>query len=257
MRHRLNPGIESLETKNLLSHVAMGMPKQGHLARWEEMVRHRLNPRIESLETKNLLSRVAMGMIGPKLPGSVSGAFRTPTPPIGMPTPPIRMPIPPVRMPIPPIGMPTPPIGMPTPPIGMPTPPIGMPTPPIPSPVYSLATSITTNQTSYLPGQVVKMTFTVTNDTDKTVSVPIGPSIDGFWVTSDGKTVWSSTSGVEPDFIVLEKLAPGQSIILTAAWNATSSMSGTFVVHNQLDSNDSATFEIGVSPVVGPVATRA
>ena len=236
MRHRLNPGIESLETKNLLSHVAMGMPKQGHLARWEETMRHRLNPRIESLETKNLLSRVAMGMIGPQLPGSVSGAFRTPTPPIGMPTPPIRMPIPPIRMPIPPIGMPT---------------------PPIPSPVYSLATSITTNQTSYLPGQVVKMTFTVTNDTDKTVSVPIGPSIDGFWVTSDGKTVWSSTSGVEPDFIVLEKLAPGQSIILTAAWNATSSMSGTFVVHNQLDSNDSATFEIGVSPVVGPVATRA
>ena len=88
------------------------------------------------------------------------------------------------------------------------------------------------------------MTFTETNTSDSTVRVPIGPSIDGFTITHDGATVWKSNSGIEPDFIVLENLAPGASITLTATWTA-SNLTGTFAVHNQLDpEGPAATFEV-------------
>jgi hypothetical protein len=176
------------------------------------------------LETKTLLSQVSVGFIGLQFP---------PGRPI-----PIEAPVTPV------IGMPVSPV------IGTPAPPV------IEMPISSLETSIGTNQKTYSPAQTVAMTFTVTNNTSETVSVPIGPSIDGFSVTSSGKTIWTSNSGVTPDFIALRTLAPGQSINLTANWSAPS-MTGTFAVHNQLDPSDSATFEIGTSPDVIAAAKRA
>ena len=88
------------------------------------------------------------------------------------------------------------------------------------------------------------MTFTETNTSDSTVRVPIGPSIDGFTITQNGATVWRSNSGIEPYFILLENLAPGASITLTATWTA-SNLTGTFAVHNQLDPDGAAaTFEV-------------
>ena len=111
-----------------------------------------------------------------------------------------------------------------------------------------MAVSVTTNQAVYTPGQTVKMTFTETNHTNSSIRVPIGPSIDGFTVTSGGKTIWRSNSGMEPQYIVLENLAPGASITLTATWTA-SSAAGTYTVHNQLDPKAAAaTFEIVASP---------
>ena len=65
------------------------------------------------------------------------------------------------------------------------------------------------------------MTFTETNDSDDTVDVPIGPSIDGFTITSGGKMIWRSNSGVEPDFVYIDHLTPGESITLTAEWTAS------------------------------------
>jgi hypothetical protein len=110
-----------------------------------------------------------------------------------------------------------------------------------------VAISVTTNQAVYTPGQTVKMTFTETNDTKSIMRVPIGPSIDGFTVTSGGKTVWRSNSGIEPQYIVLENLAPGASITLTATWTA-SAVEGTYTVHNQLDPETAAaTFQIVAS----------
>jgi hypothetical protein len=190
----------------------------------EEKMRHQLSPSVDSLETKTLLSQVSVGFIGPQLP---------PGRPI-----PIEAPVTPV------VGMPVSPI------IGTPAPPV------MEMPISSLETSIATNQHKYSPGHTVAMTFTVTNNTSETVSVPIGPSIDGFSVTSSGKTIWTSNSGVTPDFIALRTLAPGQSIHLTANWSAPS-MTGTFAVHNQLDPSDSAKFEIGKSPDVIAAAKRA
>ncbi len=191
---------------------------------------HQFRPSIDSLETKNLLSHVTVGMIGPQLPIGAPGGIGTPITPI------IGMPISPV------VGQPGPTA-------------VGTPAPPISTPVPDLETSLTTNQTVYAPGQVVKMTFTMTNDTGHTVLVPIGPSIDGFSVTLGGRTIWRSNSGPQPFVIALEKLAPGQSMTLTAAWFAPP-LSGTFVVHNQLDPTDTAAFEISTSPPVPPVASR-
>jgi hypothetical protein len=194
------------------------------LVQQEEKMRHQLSPSVDSLETKTLLSQVSVGFIGPELP-------------LGRPIP-IEAPV-------------TPAVGMPVSPI------IGTPAPPVMEmPIASLETSIATNQHKYSPGQTVAMTFSVTNNTSETVSVPIGPSIDGFSVTSSGKTIWTSNSGVTPDFIALRTLAPGQSIHLTADWRAPS-MTGTFAVHNQLDPSDSAKFEIGKSPDVIAAAKRA
>ena len=187
-------------------------------------MRHQLIPSVDSLETKTLLSQGSMGFIGPQLP---------PGKPI-----PIEAPVTPV------VGMPVSPI------IGTPAQPV------MEMPISLLKTNITTSKNTYSPGQTVAMTFTVTNNTSKTVSVPIGPSIDGFSVTSSGKTIWTSNSGVTPDFIALRTLAPGQSIHLTADWSAPS-MTGTFAVHNQLDPSDSAKFEIGKSPDVIAAAKRA
>ena len=184
-------------------------------------MRHQLRPSIDSLETKTLLSQFPVGIIGPQLPIGAPAAVETPVTPV--------------------IGRPVGPV-------------VVSPTPPPAIPIPALATSITTNQTSYTPGQVVEMTFKMTNDTNQTVVVPIGPSIDGFSVTLGGKTIWQSNSGPQPDIIVLDELPTGQSITLTASWVAH--ISGTFVVHNQLDPTDTASFAIASSPVISPFPTR-
>jgi hypothetical protein len=106
-----------------------------------------------------------------------------------------------------------------------------------------LAVSLTTDQTSYMAGQVVHMTFTETNDTGHAVFADYGPSVDGFYISQGGRTIWRSNSGVNPMFIVQRLLMPGQSLTLTANWTATAA-SGTYVVHNQMSASATATFHI-------------
>ena len=111
-------------------------------------MRHQLRPSIEPLETKSLLSHMAVGLIGHELAG-VGPAV---------------------------IGV----------------------------PASSLELSLSTNQTSYAQGQVVRMTFTETNDTGHYVSVELGPAIDGFAITRGGHTIWRSNAGVNPEYILLK-----------------------------------------------------
>jgi hypothetical protein len=111
-----------------------------------------------------------------------------------------------------------------------------------PSATGSVVTSVTTNQSSYAPGQQVEMTFTETNGTGNVVEVVIGPSIDGFYVTDGSKTVWRSNS-VAPDYVMVRKLQPGQSITLTADWTAPNA-AGTYVAHNQLVPDLTASFTV-------------
>ena len=106
----------------------------------------------------------------------------------------------------------------------------------------ALSVSVTTSQSVYQPGQPIQMTFTETNTSSQLVKVEEGPSIDGFIVAQAGKTVWRSNSGINPDFIVLETLKPGQSLTLNATWAGGASqgqspvtVGGTFTVTNQLD----------------------
>jgi hypothetical protein len=164
-------------------------------------LRHQLRPSIESLETKSLLSHMALGLIGHELARAVPAV----------------------------IG----------------------------AAAGAVEVSLTTDQTSYTPGQTVTMTFTETNDTGRNVLVELGPSIDGFSVTRAGQTIWRSNAGLTPDSIVLRELAPGAAITLTAAWSA-SSVTGTYVAHNQLDpGGPSATFEIVTGSAVAAHVGRA
>jgi hypothetical protein len=164
-------------------------------------MRQQLRPSIESLETKSLLSHMALGLLGHALATSVPAA----------------------------IG----------------------------AAGGSLEVSVTTDQTSYTAGQMVRMTFTETNDTGHNVTVGIGPSLDGFSVTKAGKTIWRSNSGLTPDYVVLRELAPGAAITLTAAWSA-SPVTGTYVAYNQLDPDGpSATFQIVASSAVAAHVGRA
>ena len=57
-----------------------------------------------------------------------------------------------------------------------------------------LAYSLTTDQSAYLPGQPVEMTFQETNVSSQPVTVQEGPSIDGFTVSQDGAESWMSRS---------------------------------------------------------------
>jgi hypothetical protein len=97
----------------------------------------------------------------------------------------------------------------------------------------TLTDSLTTNQASYTPGEVVRMTLIETNNTGKSITIGVGPSVDAFSITFGGKTIWRSRSGFTPDYIVREVLRPGQSLTLTAAWTAKSVL-GAYVAHNQM-----------------------
>src|SRR5262245_27350348 len=79
-----------------------------------------------------------------------------------------------------------------------------------------MAFDVTTNQSVYEPGQPVVMTFRETNVSNHVIPVEEGPSIDGFNVVQGGKLIWRSNAGANPLFIVLDKLQPGQSLMLSA-----------------------------------------
>jgi hypothetical protein len=127
---------------------------------------------------------------------------------------------------------------------------IGVSPPPAETGPANLAVSMTTSATTVTPGEVVKLTFTETNNTSHDVFVDYGPSTDGFIIKEGGTTIWQSNAGLNPLYIRLQLLAPGESITLTADWTATSA-SGTFVAFNQLDTAATATFSVAPStPVV-------
>jgi hypothetical protein len=226
MRHHRKPTIEILECRSLLSLVA---PHLGHY----QAKAHPEHVRHEVLHTRRFgeHARKHVPANAGRPVSSESGTSSSNTSTALPPTNPSPIPV-------------TGSSSAPLPPIVTAPSPTSTPITTTPITTSPLAVSVTTNQAIYLPGQTVTMTFTETNRSDSTVRVPIGPSIDGFTITQDGATVWNSNSGIEPDFIVLENLAPGASITLTATWTA-SNLTGTFAVHNQLEPDGAAaTFEV-------------
>ena len=119
-----------------------------------------------------------------------------------------------------------------------------------------LEVGLKTNEVSYTPGQIVRMTFTETNKTEHDVVVAIGPSMETFSISHRGKTIWRSNPGVASNDIYLKNLKPGEAFTLTAAWTANS-VTGKYLVHNQLAPRVGFTFEIVAHPASAARAERA
>jgi hypothetical protein len=106
----------------------------------------------------------------------------------------------------------------------------------------SLAYSLTTDKSSYSPGQPIQMTFTETNVGTQNVNISVGPSDDDFQVTHNGVTVWDSNEGAIPALLSYQTLAPGQSLTFNATWNgqqdqgSATSPGGSYTITNVLAS---------------------
>jgi Intracellular proteinase inhibitor len=119
-----------------------------------------------------------------------------------------------------------------------------------------LTASLTTNQSVYLVGEPIQMTFTFTNSGNTPATFDYGPSFDGFIVTQGGQTVWQSNDGINPMVAISRTLQPGQSFSLQTMWDGStvvgstpSTASGSFVVTDQLDAaGASAAFQIDSPP---------
>jgi hypothetical protein len=82
-----------------------------------------------------------------------------------------------------------------------------------------LLVTLTTDQSTYTVGQPVHLTLTVTNRSQQTVTFIDGPAVDGFLVSQNGAIVWRSNAGLQPQFLRLVTLRPGQSYTLHATWD--------------------------------------
>lgn len=113
-----------------------------------------------------------------------------------------------------------------------------------------LVTNLTTDHSVYHKGQPVLMTLTETNTSPHDITIVVGPSIDGFVVSQNGKAVWASNTGLQPMFLGLETLKPGKSITLQATWDGRSNIgpasipTGALVVRNQLAPTASVVIDI-------------
>jgi hypothetical protein len=120
-----------------------------------------------------------------------------------------------------------------------------------------LATSVSTNQTTYQPGQPVNMTFTETNVGNQPVAVLTGAT--EFQITQNGTA--SPGTIIDPDQAIQASawltLQPGQSYSQTATWNGLPplasgtaiSLTAPFTISDDFDPNaDTATFQYAVPP---------
>jgi len=120
--------------------------------------------------------------------------------------------------------------------------PIAPVSPPIIAPVsQGLVVKLSTDHQVYRRGQPVVITLTETNTSQHDITVTSGPSVDGFFVTHNGRKVWASNAGVQPMFILVRTLAPGQSITQSATWTGQSNIgpsstpTGHLVVGSQVE----------------------
>jgi hypothetical protein len=82
----------------------------------------------------------------------------------------------------------------------------------------SLAYSLTTNESSYQPGQPIQISLTVTNTSSQPIETLRGADLDHFVVTENGVQVWESGSFILP-LAESVTLQPGQSFTDGDTWN--------------------------------------
>ncbi len=99
-------------------------------------------------------------------------------------------------------------------------------TPMVPAPLpmispagQGLVAKLTADHQVYRRGEPVVITLTETNTSQQAINVEEGPSLNGVFVTHDGRKIWASSTGVQPMFVVLKTLEPGQSFSQSVTWN--------------------------------------
>jgi len=113
--------------------------------------------------------------------------------------------------------------------------PVAPVSPPMIAPLsQGLVVKLSTDHQVYRRGQPVVMTLTETNTTQHDITVESGPGVGGFFVTHNGHRVWASNTGVQPMFVLLRTLAPGQSITQSASWNGQSNIGPAWTVTGHL-----------------------
>ena len=125
------------------------------------------------------------------------------------------------------------------------------------TPASGVVATLTAVRSTTSAGTQVVATLTETNRTNHDVTIAVGPSIDGFVATQGGKTIWASNPGLEPQFLTVKTLGPGQSFTIGATWDGRSNqvdpldpsdegspLSGTFTITNELDRAARATVTI-------------
>ena len=132
---------------------------------------------------------------------------------------------------------------------------IGTPVAPVSPPMIAplsqgLVVKLSTDHKVYQQGQPVVMTLTETNTSQHDITVDSGPSLGGFFVTHNGRRVWASNAGVQPMFILIRTLEPGQSITQSATWNGQSNIgpsltpAGHLVVGSQVEGAHSINIQV-------------
>jgi hypothetical protein len=129
--------------------------------------------------------------------------------------------------------------------------PVAPVSPPMIAPLsQGLVVKLSTDHQVYRRGQPVVMTLTETNTSQQDITVESGPSLGGFFVTHHGHTVWASNAGVQPMFVVVRTLGPGQSITQSATWDGQSNIgpsstpTGHLVVGSQVQGVQPVNIEI-------------
>ena len=97
-----------------------------------------------------------------------------------------------------------------------------------------LAVKLSTAHQVYKEGEPVVITLTETNTSQHDITVEQGPSIGGIEVSHNSREIWASNSGVQPMFIMLRTLAPGQSITQTTTWNGQSNIGPAWTATGRL-----------------------
>ena len=111
--------------------------------------------------------------------------------------------------------------------------------------------TLTTDQSTYQPGQPIQITLTGTNASNQTIKTISGPDLDDFVVTENGVAIWDSEP-VSLNLAILTTLQPGQSFTETATWDGVPNegppralAGGSFKVTNPaVGSTLSASFQI-------------
>jgi hypothetical protein len=122
--------------------------------------------------------------------------------------------------------------------------------------------TLTTDRSVYQVGQPVNMTLTEKNIGKGDILISDGPSVNGFFVTQSGQTIWRSNAGFQPFFIRLIDLAPGQSYTLKATWDGhpnnafgggelSATPTGTFVVSTQVQQSGATAAPVAIT-IVNP-----